>query len=100
MKVRVFVLFSFLSLSHYFFTIECHSELISEDDFVKVEGDCYQMGDQFGDGLIDELPVHTVCLSDFYISKYEVTQEQWLYVMADNPSQNQANSRYPVDVVS
>ncbi|MGI9536430.1 MAG: formylglycine-generating enzyme family protein, partial [Desulfocapsaceae bacterium] len=88
------------SLSQLFFTLECHSELISEDDFVKVEGDCFQMGDQFGDGLPDELPVHTVCLSDFYISKYEVTQEQWLHVMGNNPSKNQANPRHPVDVVS
>ena len=99
-KTRFFMLFSLLSLSQLFFTLECHSELISEDDFVKVEGDCYQMGDQFGDGLPDELPVHTVCLSDFYISKYEVTQEQWLHVMGNNPSKNQANPRHPVDVVS
>ncbi len=58
------------------------------------------MGDQFGDGLPDELPVHKVCLSDFYISKYEVTQEQWVHVMGTNPSQDQENPRYPVDVVS
>lgn len=100
MKFRAVVILSLFSLSHYFFTIESHSEIISEDDFVKIEGDCFQMGDQFGDGLPDELPVHKVCLSDFYISKYEVTQEQWLHVMGTNPSQDQADPRFPVDVVS
>lgn len=100
MKLRAVLILSVFSLSQYCFTLECHSEVISEEDFVKIEGDCYQMGDQFGDGLPDELPVHKVCLSDFYISKYEVTQEQWLHVMGTNPSQDQKNPRYPVDVVS
>ena len=98
--LRVLVLVGLLSFGPYVFTPECRGEPISEGDFVRVEGGCYQMGDQFGDGLPDELPVHKVCVSDFYLSKYEVTQEQWLQVMGDNPSQNQSNPRYPVDVVS
>ena len=65
-----------------------------------VKGSCYQMGDVFGDGGEHERPVHEVCLSDYYISKYEVTQEQWQHVMGNNPSLNQANPDYPVDVVS
>ena len=71
-----------------------------DDDFVLINGGCFQMGDQYGDGLPDELPVHRVCVSDFYLSKYEVTQELWLSVMGHNPSQDQADPRYPVDVVS
>jgi formylglycine-generating enzyme required for sulfatase activity len=97
---RVFVLLCILLCGQFVITQECRSEPISEDDFVRVEGGCYQMGDQFGDGLPDELPVHEVCLSDFFISKYEVTQGQWLQVMGDNPSQHQEDQRYPVDVVS
>ena len=58
------------------------------------------MGDQFGDGSPDEQPVHEVCLSDFSISKYEVTQEQWQQVMGHNPAENQENPQYPIDVVS
>ncbi|MBT8330084.1 MAG: formylglycine-generating enzyme family protein [Desulfofustis sp.] len=98
--IRFYVPFSLILLGQILFTMKCHGEPISEDEFVRVEGGCYQRGDQFGDGLPDELPVRTVCLSDFYLSKYEVTQEQWLRVMDSNPSKDQAHPRYPVDVVS
>ena len=56
-------------------------------EMVLVKGGCYQMGDTFGDGLADwEQPVHEVCVDDFYIGKYEVTQGQWTAVMGNNPS--------------
>ena len=100
MKTRVLVLISLCSLFQHFSAKECLSEPILDDDFVRIEGNCFQMGDQFGDGLPDELPVHRVCLSDYYISKYEVTQEQWQDVMGDNSAQNQRGLRLPVDVVS
>lgn len=100
MKTGVFILFSLLALLHFSCPKTSRSELPSEADFVKIEGGCFQMGDQFGDGLPDELPVHRVCLSDFYLSKYEVTQAQWQSVMGNNPSHDQGNSNYPVDVVS
>jgi sulfatase modifying factor 1 len=58
------------------------------------------MGDQFGGGSPDEQPVHEVCLSEFSISKYEITQEQWQVVMGNNPAENQENLHYPIDVVS
>ena len=44
------------------------------------------MGDIFGDGSDDEKPVHTVCVSDFYMGKTEVTQKQWVDIMGHNPS--------------
>ena len=35
-----------------------------------------------GEGVhIDELPVHKVTVSDFYICRFEVTQEMYSYVM-------------------
>ena len=34
----------------------------------------------------DEKPVHEVCVDDFYMGKYEVTQKQWTEVMGSNPS--------------
>lgn len=47
-------------------------------EFVLVKGGHYQMGDNFGDGIPEEeLPVHEVCVDDFYLGKYHVTNEQF-----------------------
>lgn len=43
---------------------------------VRVEGGTFQMGDQFGDGQSDET-AHTVSVSTFYLSKTEVTFEEY-----------------------
>lgn len=48
---------------------------------VYVKGGCYEMGDFSGMGDDDELPVHEVCVSDYYIADSEVTQELWFTVM-------------------
>ena len=37
----------------------------------------FQMGDTFGEGDSDELPVHSVYVSGFYMDKYEVTKALW-----------------------
>lgn len=44
---------------------------------VLVPGGTFQMGDSFSDGEIDELPVHTVTLSPFYMGQYEITNQQY-----------------------
>jgi formylglycine-generating enzyme required for sulfatase activity len=46
-------------------------------DFVYVSAGPFKMGDNFGDGLPRERPVHTVELDAFYIAKYETTNGQW-----------------------
>jgi formylglycine-generating enzyme required for sulfatase activity len=55
-------------------------------EFVLVKGGCFKMGDISGDGQADEKPVHEVCVDDFYIGKYPVTQGQWKAIMEKNPS--------------
>jgi len=65
---------------------QVHIDHESDPPMVKVVKGCYQMGDTFGDGYDNEKPVHEVCVSDFYIGKYEVTQGQWKAVMGKNPS--------------
>jgi len=55
-------------------------------EFVFVKGGCFIMGDIFGDGERYERPVHEVCINDFYIGKYEVTQAQWQNLLGNNPS--------------
>ncbi|MBF0344831.1 MAG: SUMF1/EgtB/PvdO family nonheme iron enzyme [Nitrospirae bacterium] len=69
-------------------------------EFVLVKGGYYQMGDTFGDGSDDEKPVHKVCVDDFYMGKYLVTQGQWEKVMGNNPSYFKKGQRYPVEQVS
>lgn len=46
-------------------------------DFVYVSAGPFKMGDNFGDGLPRERPVHSVELDAFYIAKYETTNAQW-----------------------
>ena len=58
-------------------------------EMVYVKGGCYQMGNTFTEYKEDypeELPVHEVCVDDFYLGKYEVTQGQWKSIMESNPS--------------
>jgi formylglycine-generating enzyme required for sulfatase activity len=71
-------------------------------EFVPVPGGCFQMGDTFGDvSDRDKSPVHEVCVSDFSIGKYEVTQGQWRRVMGSNPSHfSNCGDDCPVEKVS
>jgi len=69
-------------------------------EFVKVAGGCFQMGDSFGGGGSDEEPVHEVCVDNFAIGKFEVTQGQWLAVMGKNPSYFKNGNNFPVEQVS
>jgi len=87
--------------------IACAAEPAAKKDkapvigLVLVKGGCFQMGDVFGGGDKDELPAHEVCVKDFNLGKYEVTQEQWQKVMGDNPSEFKAcGGNCPVDSVS
>jgi formylglycine-generating enzyme required for sulfatase activity len=57
------------------------------------------MGDVYGDGKVIsnasdnvEEPVHEVCVDDFSIGKYEVTQGQWKKLMGVNPSKASAQN--------
>jgi formylglycine-generating enzyme required for sulfatase activity len=68
-------------------------------EFVFIKGGCFEMGDTFGDGENDEKPVHEVCVDDFYLGKYEVTQGQWEKVMENNPSNFKGRDN-PVERVS
>lgn len=62
------------------------ADFVLDIDFVSVSGGCFQMGDIFGDGLPIEKPEHLVCVDDFSMGKFEVTQTQWERVVGTNPS--------------
>jgi len=70
-------------------------------EFVFVKGGCFLMGDEIGDGNTDEKPVHEVCVADYYLGKFEVTQAQWQKVMGTNPSsRKECGPDCPVESVS
>lgn len=58
---------------------------ISGMEFVLIKGDCYLMGspeEETGRGE-DEIQ-HKVCIEDFWLSKYEVTNKQFAVFIAEN----------------
>ena len=71
-------------------------------DMVKVEGGSYYMGatsEQLAEAKDNEKPSHPVSLPDFYMCKYEVTQELWNAIMGNNPSEPKGD-KLPVVFVS
>lgn len=74
--------------------------VVAEPEMVFVEGGCFQMGDIFGKGDEIERPVHKVCLDDFYMGKYEVTQREWVEIIGANPSGFKGCDNCPVENVS
>jgi formylglycine-generating enzyme len=70
-------------------------------EMIEVTGALFNMGDTRDLGDYHELPIHSVQLSDFLISKYEISQAEWQFVMDSNPAQgSSAGSNYPVYNVS
>jgi formylglycine-generating enzyme required for sulfatase activity len=48
----------------------------------------------------DEKPAHKVCVDEFWLGKYEVTQAQWQKIMGNNPAYHQDSPSHPVEEVS
>jgi len=65
--------------------------------FIFVKGGTFRMGST--NGNYDEKPVHSVTVSDFCISQYEVTQKEWQEIMGTNPSKFKGDN-LPVENVS
>ena len=69
---------------------------------VAVQGGTFTMGattEQGNDADDEEIPAHSVTLSDYYIGQTEVTQALWKAVMGNNPSYRKG-SNLPVERVS
>jgi serine/threonine protein kinase/formylglycine-generating enzyme required for sulfatase activity len=47
----------------------------------------------------NELPVHDVCLEPFFLSKYEITQDQWIRLTGENPSGATPGSKYHLSLL-
>ena len=80
---------------------------LTEDDKLKakqapegmvfIKGGCSTMGND--NAQADEKYEHEVCLDNFYLDKYEVTQARWEKVMGFNPSKNN-KADHPVEQVN
>ncbi len=62
------------------------TESVAGMEFVPIKGGCYQMGDAAGDGDDNERPLHEVCVGDFAMGKYEVTNAQYRKFRPDHHS--------------
>jgi uncharacterized protein (TIGR02145 family) len=70
-----------------------------EPEMIRVEGGTFIMGNENGNQ--NEKPPHVVTLSNFSISKYEITQAHWKLVMgSDEEIENKGCEKCPVDKIS
>ncbi|MBF0186773.1 MAG: SUMF1/EgtB/PvdO family nonheme iron enzyme [Magnetococcales bacterium] len=51
-------------------------------EFVKIPGGCFRMGGE----LYDERPIHKECVKDFWLGKYELTNQQYRLFRPDHDS--------------
>ena len=65
-------------------------------EMVLVKGGCFMMG---GKESKFQKPIHEVCVGNFFIGKYEVTQKQWKEITGNNPSKFQCDN-CPVERIS
>jgi formylglycine-generating enzyme required for sulfatase activity len=78
-------------------------EPITGMEFILIPGGCFEMGcgSWSHDCDSDEKPVHRVCVSSFYMARYEVTQNQWQTIMGSNPSHfSRCGGNCPVENVN
>lgn len=69
---------------------------------IEIPGGSFTMGgtsEQLGEAFANELPIHNVTLSTYWIGQTEVTQELWEAVMGSNPS-SFSGTNLPVENVS
>ncbi len=69
-------------------------------DYVPVQNGTFSMGGAADTPEDNELPVHEVTISGFYLSKYEVTQALWSQIMGSNPSEFTGDLQRPVEQIS
>jgi formylglycine-generating enzyme required for sulfatase activity len=78
-------------------------EPITGIEFILIPGGCFEMGcGKWSQTCsLNEQPVHRVCLSSYYMAKYEVTQTQWQKIMGKNPALfSHCGGNCPIEQVS
>ena len=77
--------------------INSEEKKIKTGTMIYVHGGSFKMGSNHQDN--DEKPKHDVVVKSFYISPFEITQEDWNIVMPENPSFYK-NPQNPVENVT
>ena len=65
--------------------------------FLHIPSGCIKMGTE--NGFKFESPIHEICVDDFYLGQFEVTQKEWLKLTPENLSKFPGANR-PVERVS
>ena len=68
------------------------SQPVSHADMVFVQGGTFFMGSN--DGYDNEKPIHKVYVKDFYIDKYEVTNEQFCKFLNEKGNQSEGGAQW------
>lgn len=66
---------------------------------IPISGAKFVMGSMEADAAPNEFPIYVVSIPDLYMSKFEITQKEWMMVFSANPSAY-LDSRRPVENVS
>ena len=75
-------------------------EIAPPEDFVLISGGTFQMGSPESEAWrVEDEAAHTVAVSDYYISKFEVTQAEYQAIMGENPSTFTGDD-FPVESIS
>ena len=69
-----------------------------QPDLVEIAGGVFRMGDIWGDGEPDELPVHEVSLAPFLLGKHTVTNREFLGFLDEIKSPGDADGAAFIDI--
>lgn len=75
-------------------------EIAPPEEFILISGGTFQMGSPESEAWrVEDETAHTVTVSDYYISKLEVTQAEYQAIMGENPSAFTGDD-FPVESIS
>jgi formylglycine-generating enzyme required for sulfatase activity len=94
-------------ISAMYVSVECFAEYLDDVPItmVRIPGGTFEMGSNYG----DEGPRHSVTVPPFFISRFEITREQWRVVaqmpkvridLTEDPSNFKDSLKQPVEQVS
>ena len=69
-------------------------KIIKDMTLIFIKGGTFEMGDTFDDGDEDEKPVHKVTISDFYMSKTAVTNDQFCKFLNEKGNQEEGGATW------